>query len=371
MTSFYEISEKTQLRVSEMLKNGDLSIVEGGLLEEFETAAAMLMGHDFAVATCNGTAAIHLAYFGAGIGKNDEVLVPTYGFHAMTSPILQLGGTPIFCDVNLDSLSIDIEDAQRQITENTKAIMVLQPWGNVARVDELLSFADENDVLLISDSSHAHGAQWDGKPLGEYYDVVCASMGKGKLITGGELGVLTTNCPRIRDRALLYGHTNRVPGNLIQDEYRTISNAIGIKYRPHKVALRIALDQMDNFDQRNSALRKRARALESVIEAAGFLLQKQCDRATRDYWKIVVMGSEVELQELKKTLRDQSLRSENNHYNTLQHEDTIFTDYYKIHSKRKYNVGNLERQIMQLDALSLSEDKIFESFMTAFEHYGE
>ena len=104
----------------------------------------------------------------------------------------------------------------------------------------LRSLADRHGLSLISDSSHAHGALWNGRPLGSHYDFVCTSFGKGKLISGGELGVATTNDDRYRDRMLLYGSVNRVPQALITPEYKHMHNSVGVKYRPHPFAMTLA-----------------------------------------------------------------------------------------------------------------------------------
>ncbi|MGA7876555.1 MAG: aminotransferase class I/II-fold pyridoxal phosphate-dependent enzyme [Desulfoferrobacter sp.] len=208
---FYGLDDHKLERIVREVLTEDLSVTDGGILERFEGASVNFFGALHAVASCNGTAALHVALFAINIQPGDEVVIPAYGYYAMALPVCMLGGIPIFCDVRDDNLTLNVEEAEQLLTTRTRAIIVHQPWGCPADVTALKRLANRHGVALISDSSHAHGVLWKDRPLGHYYDFVCTSFGKGKLISGGELGVVTTNDDRYRDRMLLYGHVNRVP----------------------------------------------------------------------------------------------------------------------------------------------------------------
>jgi dTDP-4-amino-4,6-dideoxygalactose transaminase len=366
MNNFYNI-EGTKEKISEMIDNNILSIVDGGLLSDFENKAAQLFGHQYGIATCNGTTAIHLAYFAINIIKGDEVILPTYGFHAMVSPLLQLGGKPVFCDIEKDTLTISIKDLKRKISEKTKAIMVLQPWGNVADIDALKLIALNNNLILISDSSHAHGALWGGYPLGKYYDIVCASFGKGKLISGGELGILTTNDEKFRDRALLYSHTNRVPETYLTDKLKNISNIIGIKYRPHALALQIALDQMNNFEFRYKKLLNNILKLIDVIsEIDGIKMPLSYNKATICYWKIIIICSSNLAERIRNSYKKFNIIIEKNHYHPLIHQDSIITDYYNIHQSNFPIAEIFADTLFQIDAIQLYDEGVLSRYIVYF-----
>lgn len=373
MKNFYTLSSTLEHDIVQLLREGNLSVVDGGLLSTFESRVAAFFGHELAVATCNGTAAIHLAYFALNIQTDDEVLVCTYGFHAMITPLLQMGGKPVFCDVDPDTLTIDIADLRQKITTKTKAIMVLHPWGNVADIDALQQVAREFSLFLISDSSHAHGALWGGKPLGAYFDIVCASFGKGKLITGGELGVFSTTNDEFYDRALLYSHPNRVPGAYKTNKYKHISNNIGLKYRPHAVALQLAANQLETFSTRNEKLIKNVGLLLSMIENIPKLrLVKTHPFAKRNYWKLTILGVEKDIESLHSLAEKNNIVLEKHHYETLLHEDTIVTQYYGCESIQHTfpHAHSLKNCVVQIDAIQLFNDETLQNYLDFFSSLG-
>lgn len=351
--NFYQIGEDTIRKIASMISCASLSIVEGGTLEQFEKKAAAFWGHSLGVATCNGTAAIHLALFAAGIQPGDQVIVPVYGFHGMVIPILQLGALPVFCDIYPDSLTINVEHAISLVSAKTKAVLVLHPWGNPAHMDKLRSFTSTYNLSLISDASHAHGATWQRKPLGAYCDILCASFGLGKLISGGELGIATTDDPGLRDRMLLYGHVNRVPNAYLTEHYRHLPNAIGIKYRPHAFALQLALDQMESYRDRCSRLLKNTNDLLQEMNASGLKTQRSFVEAGRVFWKVVIMAEPPLLDLLKAAAAAEGLSLEGNHYYPLLHKNPIFSSYYGLESSMFPSAESLNRKIAQIDALQL------------------
>lgn len=287
---FYNLGPTSVRNITNLLSTSTLSVVDGGILEDFERKASALFGHRFGVATCNGTAALHLALFAIGLEPGDEVIVPTYAYHAMVTPILQLGGRPVFCDIEECGLTIDVESAKSAVSPRTRAVMVLHPWGNPAHLGKLRQFTNERKLYLISDASHAHGATWCGSPLGTFCDVVCASFGRGKLITGGELGIVSTDESHLRDRMLLFGHVNRVPQGYLTDTYKHIGNAIGIKYRPHPFALQLALDQFDSYPERSRQLVVHVNELLSEVHRAGLETQHSFAESGRVFWQIAIMA---------------------------------------------------------------------------------
>jgi perosamine synthetase len=350
---FYNLGAATANHIAELISTSTLSIADGGLLDDFESRAAALFGHRFGTATCNGTAAIHLALFAIDLQPGDEVILPTYGFHAMATPILQLGGRPVFCDIYPDSLTIDVERAEALVTSRTRAVLVLHPWGNPAHLGRLRQLALDRGIYLISDASHAHGATWCGSPLGMFCDLLCASFGKGKLITGGELGVATTDDPRLRDRMLLFGHVNRVPRAYLTDCYKDISNAVGIKYRPHPFALRLAIDQMDSYPERSRQLLANVAELLAEIRLVPLDTQHAFAESGRVFWQVILMAAPPVLDRLRNAAAAEGLVVEENHYKPLLHENSILTRYYRLLQPRFAAAEEVNTRIVQIDALQL------------------
>ena len=140
----------------------------------------------------NGTAAVTVALAAAGVGAGDEVIMPTFTFVASFESIMLLGAIPILVDID-DTLGLDPKAVEAAITPKTKAVMVVQMCGSMARMGELQSICEKHRVLLIEDACQAIGATFKGKPLGSIGDLGCFSFDFVKTITSAEGGAVITN----------------------------------------------------------------------------------------------------------------------------------------------------------------------------------
>ena len=212
--------------------------------------------HDtkFAITLNNGTAAIHSAMFGLGVGPGDEVICPTYTWICSITPALMLMAKPVFCEIDPRTLLIDVEDVRRRITERTKAIVAVHLWGNVCDMDALMALSDETGVPVIEDCSHAHGASYKGVPCGSIGHVAAWSLQGSKPVSAGEGGVLATDNAEIFERACLLGQVNRsvkIEGG--NPRYKHLPPmGLGVKYRAHPVAIGIASVQMEKLEALNA-----------------------------------------------------------------------------------------------------------------------
>jgi dTDP-4-amino-4,6-dideoxygalactose transaminase len=367
---FYSLDEEVLGRILRTVVEEELSVVEGGVLERFEREAATFFGARHGVAVCNGTAALHLALFAMDLQPGDEVLIPVYGYYAMALPVCMMGAKPVFCDVREDDLTLDPDDVARMITPRTRAIIVHQPWGCPADADRLRALADGHNLKLIADVSHALGTLWRGRPLGHYYDYICASMGKGKLISGGELGVVTASTDDCRDRMLLYGHVNRVPKGLLTDRYKHIANAVGIKYRPHAFALALALEQMSTYPERSARLVKNVREFERALaELPGFTPFSTPAEADRVYWR-VPFRADARLGEPRAVLQrlvDQGCTVVKIG-GVLLHRHSALTEYYGVKTERQFPAAErASAQCLQVPAFALYDEQMAARELAGFE----
>jgi len=372
---FYGLDEKKLEQIVREVMAEDLSVVQDGMLDRFEEATASFFGARHAVAACNGTAALHLALFALEIQPGDEVLIPAYGYYAMALPVCMLGGNPVFCDVRDNDFTLNLEEAEFLVTARTRAVIAHQPWGCPADAAALRQFADRHGLGLISDSSHAHGALWNDRPLGHYYDFVCTSFGKGKLISGGELGVATTNDDRHRDRMLLYGHVNRVPQALLTAEYRHMHNAVGVKYRPHPFAMALALDQLQTYVERSRRLVENAMRFEQgVSHIAGFTTFAAPEEASRVYWRIPVQVDTARLGSLSsvlKRLQDRSCPVEHRG-GLLIPEHNALTEFYGVNTRRSFPVAKrLQAETLLVNAFALYAEDAVEQTLAQFHATGQ
>ncbi len=193
------IGEEDIESVVEVLKSDWLTT--GPKIEEFEREFEEFTGAENAVAVANGTAALHTAMFLANIKQGDEVIVPPMTFAATSNSVLFQGGTPVFVDIDTDTLLIDHEQVVDSISEKTKAIVCVDYAGQPCAYDELGAVAEEHDVLLIADSCHALGAEYKGKKVGTLADITVFSFHPVKHITTGEGGMVVTDDDEFARRA--------------------------------------------------------------------------------------------------------------------------------------------------------------------------
>ena len=158
--------------------------LENAIQSRFDVKHAQLLS--------SGTAAVSLALASAGVGADDEVIMPCFTFVASFEAILMLGATPILVDID-DTLTLDIEAVKSAVTPKTKAIMCVHMCGSMGDLDALKQICDAHNLFLIEDACQAIGGTYKGKALGAIGDLGCFSFDYVKTVTCGEGGVVITN----------------------------------------------------------------------------------------------------------------------------------------------------------------------------------
>jgi perosamine synthetase len=253
------------LPVVPSLLRGVNTMTRGRLVAKFESRFANLTGTNYGLLMNSGTATLHSAYMAIGIKPGDEVLVPAYTWFASATPILQCGATPVFCDIDPRTLTIDPADAERRITDRTRAICVVHVWGNPVALDRFRQIADSRGLALVEDASHAHGASFQGKPIGSWGDIGCFSLQGVKAVTGGEAGVAVTDNPLYFDRMLALGHNGRGVDH-VTEEVDVDQMNLGLKYRPHICAVAMASASLKRLPKLNELRRKNYEILRQELE---------------------------------------------------------------------------------------------------------
>ena len=162
----------------------------GSSVFEFENAIKDYLGGRNVIAVNTGTTALHIALDALGVSEGDEVIVPSLTFCASVQAITALKARPVFCEVNVNTLNLDLEDARRRITPKTKAIMPVHYCGNACDMDALLEISGECHIPIIEDAAHAFGSSYKGRKLGSFGDITCFSFDPIKNITCGEGGAV-------------------------------------------------------------------------------------------------------------------------------------------------------------------------------------
>src|SRR6056297_21610 len=151
MTEFFldapNIGEKEKEYLCRCIDSTFVSTV-GPFVPEFEEKFAEYIGTKFAISTQSGTAAIHLALIELGIGPGDEVIVPVTTFIATVNPVVYVGATPVFVDIDEDTWNIDPNEFKKAITKKTKAIIPVHMYGNPCDMEAIMAISEENDIPI-------------------------------------------------------------------------------------------------------------------------------------------------------------------------------------------------------------------------------
>lgn len=179
-------------------------LTTGPKVSAFEEAFAAFVGARDAVAVCNGTAALHAAMYAVGIGPGDEVIVPPMTFAATANCVVFQGSTPVFADVEPDTLLLDPGEVEAKITSRTKAIIAVDYAGQPCDYDAVRDIAERHGLTLVADACHALGATYKGRPAGSLADLSVFSFHPVKHITSGEGGMVTTDDPDLARRMRVF-----------------------------------------------------------------------------------------------------------------------------------------------------------------------
>ena len=181
--------------VADALK-GDL-ITCGPYVDELEKELCKVTGAKYAVAVCNGTAALHCAAIAAGLGEGDELITTPLTFAASANCARYVGAMPVFADVVPETYNIDPGSIEKCITEKTRAVVAVDYTGQAVEHDRIAKICKEHGLTFIIDGAHAIGTKYKGQPEGSLADMTCFSFHPVKTITSGEGGAITTNDPEL------------------------------------------------------------------------------------------------------------------------------------------------------------------------------
>jgi perosamine synthetase len=165
----------------------------GLFVPEFEESFSKYLNVRKSVSTQSGTAALHVALYELGIGKGCEVIVPALTFVATVNPIMYVGATPVFVDVDIRTWNIDPVAIEEAVTEKTKAIMPVHLYRNPCDMHEIKRIADKHGLFIIEDATESLGAKYRGRYTGTLGDLGCFSFNGNKTITTGGGGMVVGN----------------------------------------------------------------------------------------------------------------------------------------------------------------------------------
>lgn len=304
--------------VKECLDTGWVSSV-GSYVDRFEKDLAEFTGTACAIATSNGTSALHICLLLAGVQANDEVLMPTLTFIATANAVSYIGAVPHFVDSEQQSLGIDSAKLDRHLREEARiqdgvcvnrrtgapirALVVMHVFGHPSDLDALSEVASRWNLVLVEDAAESLGSTYHGRHTGNVGAVSALSFNGNKVVTTGGGGAILTNDPVLGRRAKHLTTTARMP-----HRWSFLHDEVGYNYRlPNlNAALGCAqLEQLPSMLQRKRALAKRYSEAFGSVEGVRFLIEPP--HTSSNYWLNAIVldaACESSRDEILETLND-------------------------------------------------------------------
>jgi len=281
-----ELGEKEQEYVVDCIKSGWISS-KGRYVEDFENGFANYCGCGYGVSTSNGTAALHLALSALGVGRGDEVIVPTFTFISTVNAVSYTGAKPVFVDAHPDYWCIDPESIEEKITDKTKAIIPVHLYGHPCDMDPIMELAEKHNLKIIEDAAEAHGAEYNGRKVGSFGIVNCFSFYGNKIITTGEGGMCLTDDVKLAEKM----RSLRAHG---MDPYRKYwYSHIGFNYRMTNLQAAVGLAQLSRLDEFVEIKRKNAALYNKLLkDVPGITTPAEKKWAKNVYWMYSILLDE-------------------------------------------------------------------------------
>ncbi len=250
----------TGLKEYKSLKKIILSgkFVSGKYVDIFEKKYSKYIGTKYSVTFNSGTAALHAALNSLGLGKGDEVIIPSISFISSATAVLHQGCTPVFCDVNLDNYCMNLKSMEDKITKKTKAVIPVHFGGSACSIKDIVKIAKKNKIYVIEDCAQAHGTKFDNKKVGNFGDISCFSFYATKHMTTGEGGILCTNNKKVMKLSKSF----RNHGMVDRDTHKFL----GYNFRMSEINASIGLVQLKKLDKINKKRSENSRYILKNLE---------------------------------------------------------------------------------------------------------
>lgn len=306
---------------AEVLRSGALR--QGKQCEAFEQEFCAKTGARYAVTCANGSAALHLVYL-TFLEPGDEVLVPSFTFIATGSMVTMAGGKPVFCDIDPQTFLLDLADAEKKVTDRTRAIAPVHLYGNPCDIDAVKQFAQEYNLTIVWDAAQAHGASYHDQDVGSFGDFVCYSFYPSKNMFVGEGGMICTDS-KVSENKIRYMRTHGQTGKY----YHTM---LGLNYRMTDVEAAIGREQLKRLGDMVAVRRRNAKILYSGLrEIDGIGLQKVTSQGEHAWHQCCVTVAParfgMDRDELSAALKEKGIASDV-HYPRGLHQQPIFKELY-------------------------------------------
>lgn len=258
----------------------------------FERAFASYVGRKYAIALPSCTSALHLSLLALDLEIGDEVIVPEITWIASSAPITYIGGVPVFADIDPQSWCLDANSFEENITPKTKAVVVVDLYGNMPDFDAILQIAQHHGIAVIEDAAQAIGAEYKGRKAGSFGFASAFSFHGTKTITTGEGGMLLTDDEATYRRCLYL----RDHGREVGDKFFW-NTEVAYKYRMSNMQAALGLAQLERINE----LVERKRQIfawyqQSLDGVAGITLNHEASSVKSTYWMVTpIVASELNI----------------------------------------------------------------------------
>jgi perosamine synthetase len=272
----------------------------------FEPAFAAYIDRKHAIALPSCTSALHLSMLCLDLGPGDEVIVPDVTWIASAAPISYVGATPVFADIDARTWCLDAASFERAITPRTRAVIIVDLYGNMPDMDAILAIAERHNVAVIEDAAEAIGSLYRGRKAGSFGLTSVFSFHGSKTLTTGEGGMLVTDDRQVYERCLFLRDHGRQPGA------KTFFNTeIGYKYRMSSMQAALGLAQLERIDELIAHKREIFRWYEERLAGMdGVTLNYEAPETLNTYWMVSVILDPkfgIEKDELMQSMSDNNI----------------------------------------------------------------
>jgi len=287
--------------VTECVETGWISS-EGPFVTRFENEFAHYVNRNHGIAVANGSAALDIAVKALGLGKGDEVIMPTFTIISPAQSVVTAGAMPVLVDSDPITWNMDVSQIEAKITPKTKAILVVHIYGLPVDMDPVLALCQKYNLKLIEDAAEMHGQTYKGRRCGSFGDISIFSFYPNKHITTGEGGMLVCNDEALAEQCRKLRNLAFEPKGR-----RFIHHELGWNYRMTNLQAALGVAQLEKMEfhiERKRAIGQQYR--QGLKDIKGFQLpMENTDYAQNIYWVFgLVADSEAQQEAMVKKLGD-------------------------------------------------------------------
>ncbi len=276
-----------------------------------------------------------------GIGKGDEVIMPTFTIISCAMAVSKLGGIPVFVDSKLDTWNMDVNEIEARITSKTKTIMVVHLYGLLVEVDKIIELAQKYDLKIIEDAAEMHGQTYNGKMCGSFGDISTFSFYPNKHITTGEGGMIVTDDDELAERCKM------IRNLCFRKDVRYVHDEISDNYRFTNLQAAVGLAQLERLDEFVEKKRKMGIFYTSELEDIESIQLpiRETEYAKNIYWVYGILlekGVKVDNREIQKLLAAEGIGSRT--FFWCMHEQPVYNNVGKYMGESYPNAEYLARK---------------------------